>query len=70
MLDNRVAYHWCQELSENLSDFRRKARLNPESKLTFISQQYSSLFSLVKVLRGDSVMYGVPIRMFVTDKHE
>ena len=63
-LDSQIAHHWCQELADNLTDFRKKGRLKPESKLKFVSKQYASLFALVKVMRGDAVMKGVPTRMF------
>ena len=59
-----VAHHWCKDLAENLTEFRRKPRMKPESKLAFISKQYASLFALVRINRGDAVMKGVPARMF------
>lgn len=57
------AFTWCEELAENVSAFRKKARMRPESKLEFISDQYSSLFLLVKVLRGTAIMKGFPFRL-------
>lgn len=63
-LDKEVAHHWCEELAGNLSEFRKKGRLKPEAKLHFISKQYASLFSLVRIHRGDAIMKGVPFRAF------
>jgi hypothetical protein len=63
-LDKEVAHYWCKELANNISDFRKKGRLKPESKLTFISKQYASLFALVKINRGDAIMKGVPFLAF------
>ena len=66
-LDREMAKYWCQELADNLADFRKKPRLSKQAKLDFISKQYSSLFVLVRVNRGDSIMKGVPFRKFETD---
>lgn len=63
-LKPEIAHHWCEELAENLSDFRKKSRLKPEAKLNFISSQYASLFALVRINRGDAIMKGVPVRAF------
>lgn len=65
-LDKELAHHWCKELATNLSDFRKKPRLAAESKLKFISNQYASLFSLVRVSRGDAILKGVPLALFQT----
>lgn len=69
-LDKEVAHHWCLDLADNIVDFRKKARLKPESKLSFISKQYASLFALVRINRGDAVMKGVPSRAFEQAQQE
>lgn len=51
---------WVNEIRKNVSDFRKKPRLNKKSKLSFISNQYSTLFVLVRALRGDTQMRGFP----------
>lgn len=51
---------WVSEIRSNVADFRKKPRLNDRSKLEFISRQYSSLFVLVRVLRGDTELKGFP----------
>lgn len=63
-LDKDVAKFWCQELAENLAEFRKRPRLKKDAKLDFISKQYSSLFVLVRVNRGDAIMKGVPFQKF------
>lgn len=65
-LDKELAHHWCKELATNLSEFRKKPRLATDSKLQFISNQYASLFSLVKVSKGDAILKGVPLALFPT----
>lgn len=66
-LNSEMAASWCLELAENLSSFRKKGRLKPEMKLSFISKQYASLFTLVKVNRGDTIMKGFPFRTIPED---
>lgn len=61
-LDAETAYHWIKELELNITEFRKKSRYKPESKLDFISKQYASLFALVRVNRGDALMKGFPYR--------
>lgn len=63
-LDKELAHHWCEELADNLVNFRKKTRLKPESKLNFIVEQYASLFSLARINRDDAIMKGIPHRMF------
>lgn len=63
-LDKELAHHWCEELADNLVNFRKKTRLKPESKLNFIVDQYASLFSLARINRDDAIMKGIPHRMF------
>ena len=69
-LDKEIAHHWCQELADNLVEFKKKTRLKNESKLEFISNQYASLFSLVRINRDDAVMKGIPHRMFNAQQEE
>ena len=52
-LDKELAHHWCEELADNLVNFRKKTRLKPESKLNFIVDQYASLFSLARINREE-----------------
>lgn len=59
-----IAHYWCKELAMNIAKFRKKSRLKKEAKLEFISKQYASLFSLVKINRGDAIMKGVPYIAF------
>lgn len=70
MLDKDIAHHWCEELAANLTDFRKKTRLNPAAKLSFISKQYASLFALVRINRGDAILKGVPHRAFLQQQQE
>lgn len=69
-LDKELAHHWCEELADNLVNFRKKTRLKPESKLNFIVDQYASLFSLARINRDDAIMKGIPHRMFKKQQEE
>lgn len=51
---------WVNEIRQNVSQFRKKPRLNNNAKLAFISNQYSTLFVLARVLRGDTELKGFP----------
>lgn len=69
-LDKEIAHHWCEDLADNLLEFRKKTRLKTESKLEFISNQYASLFALVRINRGDAIMKGMPHRIFDKQQEE
>ena len=62
-LSSEQASYWVKELTDNLSTFRKKSRLNNDAKLEFISEQYNTLFLLVRVLRGESILTGFPFRL-------
>lgn len=57
---------WVNEIRQNVSQFRKKPRLNNNAKLTFISNQYSTLFVLARVLRGDTELKGFPFSSLET----
>lgn len=57
---------WVNEIRQNVSQFRKKPRLNNNAKLAFISNQYSTLFVLARVLRGDTELKGFPFSSLET----
>lgn len=69
-LSSEQASYWVKELSDNLAVFRKKSRMNTDSKLEFISEQYNTLFLLVRVLRGESILAGFPFRLLDDSKDE
>ena len=57
-INNDQAQEWLKNISNNLSDFRKKHRLNKEDKIKYIEEQYRTLMLMQKAIDGDVIFVG------------
>lgn len=70
MVSNDHLVCWCEELAEGIETLKNNTdTLTIEEKLTFISHQYNSLYMLVNVLKGNTLLVGFPFRMVENNRN-
>lgn len=57
-INSDQAAEWLENISKNLSEFRKKHRLNKEDKIKYIQQQYHTLMLIQKAIDGEVIFVG------------
>lgn len=57
-INNEQAVEWIENISKNLSDFRKKHRFKKEEKLRYIQSQYQLIWLIDQAIKGEVMFVG------------
>ena len=57
-VSNEQAVEWLTAISKNFTEFRKKTRLKKADKLSYVHEQYHSLYLLHRAIEGNVYFVG------------